>query len=136
MEETAFLTPKSTMRCSATEGNKFPLINHLLIFLFLIAALGNLYCGRKTERKSVLISADVNRDGLVDFDSDLAEKSLWTFERGALFFNNNDSDTNSGSPDYADSAVNGREDLEDLSLLRIRRNKKTSPRNGCQPFCG
>lgn len=115
------------MRCSATEGNKFPLINHLLIFLFLIAALGNIFCGRKTERKAVLISADVNRDGLVDFDSDLAGKSLWTLERGALFLNNNDSDTNSGSPDYADSAVNGKQDLKDLALLRVRQNKKLPP---------
>lgn len=115
------------MRCSAAEGKKFHLINHLLIFLFLIATLGNILGCRKTERKSVLISADVNRDGVVDFDSDLAGKSVWTFERGAFIFNNNDSDTNSGHPDYADSAVNGREDLKDLALLRIRRSKKLPP---------
>ncbi len=104
--------------------NEFLVINRLLIFFFLVTTLGNIFCCRKIERKSVLISADVNRDGLVDFDSDLAGKSLWTFERGALFLNNNDSDTNSGYPDYADSVVNGSEDLKDLAILRVRRNKK------------
>jgi protein-arginine deiminase len=69
----------------------------------------------------IQIVADVNRDGKVEFDSDEFGKNVWTLKRGAIFFNNNDSDQNSKEPDHADSVVNGNEDLKDLAVLKIKR---------------
>ncbi len=69
----------------------------------------------------VQIAADVNRDGKVDFDEDNQGKNKWTSERGAIFFNNNDSDQNTKTPDYADAVVNGPEDLRDLAVLKIKK---------------
>lgn len=67
-----------------------------------------------------VLVADTNRDGEVDFDADLAGKDKWTSSLGAVFLNNNDSDQDTGRPDYADAIVNGDEDLEDLAPLRLR----------------
>lgn len=69
----------------------------------------------------IQIVADVNRDGKVEFDSDEFGKNVWTLQRGAIFFNNNDSDQNSKEPDHADSVVNGNEDLKDLAVLKVKR---------------
>ena len=69
----------------------------------------------------IQIISDVNRDGKVEFDSDEFGKNIWTLARGAIFFNNNDSDQNSKEPDHSDSVVNGNKDLEDLAILKIKR---------------
>jgi protein-arginine deiminase len=69
----------------------------------------------------VQIVADVNRDGSVEFDADNQGKNKWTSERGAIFFNNNDSDQNTKTPDHADAVVNGPEDLKDLALLKVKK---------------
>lgn len=69
----------------------------------------------------IQIVSDVNRDGKVEFDSDEFGKNIWTLARGAIFFNNNDSDQNSKEPDHADTVVNGNEDLKDLAVLKIKR---------------
>jgi protein-arginine deiminase len=66
------------------------------------------------------IAADVNRDGKVEFETDELGKNLWTRERGAIFFNNNDSDQDSKEPDHADKVINGDKDLEDLAILKIK----------------
>ncbi len=68
----------------------------------------------------IQIVADVNRDGKVDFDSDEFGKNIWTPTRGAIFFNNNDSDLNSKEPDHADTVVNGTKDLKDLAVLKVK----------------
>lgn len=99
--------------------------NHILIFLgagmafFLTLAL--LSSQDSSSLIKIQIVADVNRDGKVEFDSDELGKNNWTFKRGAIFLNNNDSDQNSKEPDYADSVVNGEEDLKDLAVLKIKR---------------
>lgn len=69
----------------------------------------------------VQIVADVNRDGKVEFDADSQGKNKWTSERGAIFFNNNDSDQNTKTPDYADTVVNGPEDFRDLAVLKVKK---------------
>jgi protein-arginine deiminase len=69
----------------------------------------------------IQIVSDVNRDGKVEFDSDEHGKNYWTLSRGAIFFNNNDSDQNSKEPDHADTVVNGNEDLKDLAAIKIKR---------------
>ena len=69
----------------------------------------------------VQIVSDVNRDGKVEFETDDFGKKIWTSTRGAIFFNNNDSDQNSKEPDHADAFVNGDEDLKDLAILKIKR---------------
>ena len=69
----------------------------------------------------VQIVSDVNRDGKVEFETDDLGKNIWTSTRGAIFFNNNDSDQNSKEPDYADAFVNGDEDLKDLAILKVKR---------------
>jgi len=69
----------------------------------------------------VRIVADVNRDGKVQFGPDNQGKDKWTAERGAIFFNNNDSDQNTRTPDHADAVINGKEDLKDLAILKVKR---------------
>ncbi|UCC40589.1 MAG: hypothetical protein JSV96_03855 [Candidatus Aminicenantes bacterium] len=69
----------------------------------------------------VQIAADVNRDGKVDFITDHSGKNQWTSTRGAIFFNNNDSDQNTHTPDHADDVINGTKDLKDLSVLKVKR---------------
>jgi protein-arginine deiminase len=80
-----------------------------------VAAFG---CG---AGPTIDLAADVDRDGAVDFDRDEAGEDTWTVDRGAVFLNNNDSDEESGSPDHADTIVNGPDDLEDLAVLRVKR---------------
>ena len=67
------------------------------------------------------IAADTNRDGKVEFEQDRPGKGRWTPERGALFFNNNDSDLDSHIPDHEDDVINGPNDLKDLAMLRVKR---------------
>jgi protein-arginine deiminase len=67
------------------------------------------------------IAADVNRDGKVEVGADNQGKNKWTLKRGALFFNNNDSDQDTKTPDYADAVVNGPEDLRDLAVLKVKK---------------
>lgn len=74
-----------------------------------------------TSHIKIQIVADVNRDEKVEFDSDNQGKNIWTSTRGAIFFNNNDSDQNSKEPDHADAVVNGDEDLKDLAVLKVER---------------
>jgi protein-arginine deiminase len=66
------------------------------------------------------ITADTDRDGRINFQQDGPGKNSWTLERGALFFNNNDSDMDTHMPDYADDLVNGLDDLKDLAAIRIK----------------
>jgi hypothetical protein len=74
-------------------------------------------CGSRAELE---IIADTDRDGQINFQLDGPGKNSWTLERGALFFNNNDSDRDTHMPDYADDAVNGPDDLKDLGVIRIK----------------
>jgi protein-arginine deiminase len=96
-------------------------------FLFiLVAGLTISFFQGDSSQKSaseikVQIVADVNRDGKVEFEADNKGKNTWTLERGAIFFNNNDSDQNTKTPDHADAVVNGPEDLRDLAVLKIRK---------------
>jgi len=96
-------------------------------FLFiLVAGLTISFFQGDSSQKSaseikVQIVADVNRDGKVEFEGDNKGKNTWTLERGAIFFNNNDSDQNTKTPDHADAVVNGPEDLRDLAVLKIRK---------------
>lgn len=69
----------------------------------------------------IQIVADVNRDGKIEFDSDNQGKNIWTSKRGAILFNNNDSDQDSKEPDHADAVINGDEDLKDLVVLKVKR---------------
>ncbi|TET73038.1 MAG: hypothetical protein E3J44_01675 [Candidatus Aminicenantes bacterium] len=78
-------------------------------------------CQKSASAIEVQIIADVNRDGKVDFDEDNQGKNKWTSERGAIFFNNNDSDQNTKTPDHADAVVNGPEDLRDLAVLKVKK---------------
>jgi len=73
------------------------------------------------------IAADVNRDGVVDFARDAPGKAQWSWERGAVFLNNNDSDANSGQPDHADDVVNDAADLADLAPILIQRLSSMEP---------
>ncbi len=96
-------------------------------FLFiLVVGLTILLLQAHSSQKSasvikVQIAADVNRDRKVEFDADNQGKNKWTSERGAIFFNNNDSDQNTKTPDYADAVVNGPEDLRDLTALKVKK---------------
>ena len=80
--------------------------SQVLIFLvagmaiFLTQAL--LSAQDSTSPIKIQIVSDVNRDGKVEFDSDEFGKNIWTLARGAIFFNNNDSDRNTKTPDYAE----------------------------------
>jgi len=94
--------------------------------LILAAGLAIFLAQADSSQKSaseikVQIVADVNRDGKVEFDADNQEKNKWTSERGAIFFNNNDSDQNTKKPDHADAVVNGPEDLRDLAVLKVKK---------------
>lgn len=68
---------------------------------------------------AVLLTADVNRDGVLDPLTDSVGKAAWSWERGAVFLNNCDSDEGTRVPDHADERINGPEDLKDLAPLRI-----------------
>ena len=85
------------------------LISQVLLFLeagmviFLTQALSNAQVS--ASHIKIQIVSDVNRDGKVEFDSDNQGKNIWTSTRGAIFFNNNDSDQNSREPDHADAVI-------------------------------
>ncbi len=94
--------------------------------LILVVGLTILLLQARSSQKSaseikVQIVADVNRDGKVEFDADNQGKNRWTSELGAIFFNNNDSDQNTGKPDHDDAVVNGPEDLRDLAVLKVKK---------------
>lgn len=94
--------------------------------LILVVGLTILLLQAHSNQKSsslikVQIAADVNRDGIVEFEADNKGKNTWTSERGAIFFNNNDSDQNTKTPDHADAVVNGPEDLKDLAVLKVKK---------------
>ena len=96
------------------------------VLIFLVAGMGvfltQAFLSSQDSIPTIKIQivADVNRDGKVEFDSDEFGKDNWTIQRGAIFFNNNDSDQNSKEPDHSDSIVNGNEDLKDLAVLKIK----------------
>jgi hypothetical protein len=73
-------------------------------------------CGSRANPE---ITADTDRDGKIDFQKDRPGKNSWIPERGALFFNNNDSDMDTHYPDHEDDVVNGADDLKDLAALPI-----------------
>ena len=73
------------------------------------------------------LAADVNRDGIVDFRRDASGEDDWAPRRGALFLNNNDDDGGRGEPDNTDDAVNGLADLNDLTLLVLKRAEDIAP---------
>lgn len=97
------------------------------ILLFLVAGMAIFWTQAPSSGQvsashiKIQIVADVNRNGKVEFDSDNQGKNIWTSTRGAIFFNNNDSDQNSKEPDHADAVVNGDEDLKDLAVLKVKR---------------
>ncbi|NIM58318.1 MAG: hypothetical protein GTO16_05160 [Candidatus Aminicenantes bacterium] len=104
-------------------GKKQIKIQFLLI---LVLGLAILFLQAHLSQKSafgikVQIVADVNRDGKVEFEADYEGKNKWAPERGAIFFNNNDSDQNTKTADHADAVVNGPEDLRDLAVLRVKK---------------
>jgi protein-arginine deiminase len=96
-----------------------------LIFLIAVAAVflaRSLLSDQDSVSPTMLqIVADVDRDGKVEFETDELGKNLWARERGAIFFNNNDSDQDSKKPDHADNVINGDKDLDDLAILKIKR---------------
>lgn len=77
--------------------------------------------GARIACGAVLLTADVNRDGVLDPWTDSAGKAAWSWERGAVFLNNCDSDETTRTPDHADERINGPDDLKDLAPLRISR---------------
>ena len=68
----------------------------------------------------LLVVADTDRDGKVNFARDAAGRDSWTEARGAMFMFNNDSDQNNGKQDCTDRVVNGPKDLLDLAPVFIR----------------
>ncbi len=99
-------------------------INQVSLFLVTVTAifLSSVLSRAQVPASNIKIQivSDVNRDGKVEFDSDNHGKDFWTPKRGAIFFNNNDSDQNSKEPDHADTVVNGEEDLKDLAVLKVK----------------
>jgi protein-arginine deiminase len=90
--------------------------------LLLTAALFQFYsCQSSASRKQALIAADVDRNGIVEFETDESGKNDWMPQRGAIFFNNNDSDQDTKTPDHADDVVNGPNDLKDLAVIKVRK---------------
>lgn len=102
--------------------NQFKAQFLLILGTGLTSLLLQAHSGQKSASEiKVQILADVNRDGKVEFDADNKGKNTWTLERGAIFFNNNDSDQNTKTPDHADAVVNGPEDLRDLAIIRVKK---------------
>lgn len=79
-----------------------------------------------TNAEAVRLSADVDRNGVIDGADEFA-KTAWSWERGAIFLNNCDSDSGTTNPDHADAIVNGAEDLKDLALLRLAQIPDLAP---------
>lgn len=92
-----------------------------LIFFLLLLLLFSSGCSKSRREFEIFMVADTDRDGQVDFELDRLGADTWTQERGAVFLNNCDSDQNTGKPDWADSVVNGEEDLKDLALIKVRK---------------
>ncbi len=76
-------------------------------------------CSESAHTIKVQLVADADRNGKVQFEKD--DQVEWSSERGAIFFNNNDSDQNTRTPDHADTVINGKEDLKDLTPLILKR---------------
>lgn len=94
-----------------------------LIFFLLFLLLFNSGCSNNKGEFEIFMVADTDRDGQVDFELDRLGADNWTYERGAVFLNNCDSDQNTGKPDCADTVVNREEDLKDLALIKVRKIK-------------
>jgi protein-arginine deiminase len=100
-----------------------------LIFFLLLLLLFSSGCSNSRREFEICMVADTDRDGQVDFELDRLGADTWTQERGAVFLNNCDSDQNTGKPDWADSVVNGEEDLKDLALIKVRKIKNLPPQS-------
>ncbi len=94
----------------------------VIFFLFFYLSFGS-GCSNKEGELEISMAADTDRDGQVDFERDSLGADTWTYERGAVFLNNCDSDQNTGKPDWADTLVNGEKDLKDLALIKVKRIK-------------
>jgi len=105
---------------------KFGKISELILFLFLFLLLSS-GCSNSRGEFEICMAADTDRDGQVDFELDRLGADTWTYERGAVFLNNCDSDQNTGKPDWADTVVNGEEDLKDLALIKTRKIQNLPP---------
>ena len=95
-------------------------ISLFYFMFFLILCSG---CSDKEDGFDITMAVDSNRDGQVDWKTDGIEADSWTIQQGAVFLNNCDSDQNTGKPDFADTVVNGEDDLKDLTLIKVRRIK-------------
>lgn len=94
----------------------------ILIFFIIIFTLCN-----PLPAFVLQMTADVNRNGIIEPDKDDRDEDAWSFQRGAVFLNNNDSDGNNHQPDYADSIVNGAEDIKDFAEIQIQQMPDISP---------
>lgn len=65
------------------------------------------------------IVGDTDRDGDIDSD-DLADRSAWSWKRGAFFIANLDDDDDDGESDAADDVVNGAPDADDLAPIELQ----------------
>lgn len=72
--------------------------------------------------------ADANRNGVVDASDDAGEDS-WDAASGAVFIPNVDDDDGDGRRDALDARVNGMADLEDMSLILVKRIKGLNRRH-------
>lgn len=93
----------------------------LLIARIQLAVAAALVVSTPALSQTVQLTADVNRDGVLDAVADDAGEDSWSINRGAILLNNNDSDLNTNSPDHADAVVNGTADVEDMAALSLRR---------------
>jgi len=98
-----------------------------LILLLLFFLLLNSGCSNSRGEIEICMVADTDRNGQVNFDLDRLGADTWTQERGAVFLNNCDSDQGTGKPDWADTNVNGEEDLKDLALIKVRKIHRLLP---------
>jgi hypothetical protein len=103
-----------------------PLLPALLALPFALAGC-HLSSSRSSGPLVVDLAADVDRNGVVDFEADSAGEDQCTLMRGAIFLYNNDSDLASGAPDCADAVVNGPNDLKDLAVLKLRLSGEMPP---------
>lgn len=74
----------------------------------------------------IQLTADVNRDRILDPTTDDLNEDVWSFERGAVFLNNDDSDANNHTPDNSDSIINTESDIEDFAELQIQQKADIS----------
>ncbi len=83
---------------------------HILAFVISILPISGM---------AVNLTVDTDRDTILDPQKDEAGEEQWTWQRGAVVLNNNDSDQDTGEPDHADSIVNGPDDLLDFAQIQI-----------------